>query len=129
MSERWPVFAHGTTLAGQPDGALLPGPRRAASVQGQLWAMPSGRSALVVDGSGAVRGELVGPVPDRVLGLLDLVEGVAEGHTRRELVDVLVGLRRERAWVWVTEPARARMGRRLPDGRWRATRRREDGVR
>ncbi|MCB9689170.1 MAG: gamma-glutamylcyclotransferase [Alphaproteobacteria bacterium] len=126
MSGRWPVFVHGTTLSDQPDAVLLPGARRTAAVEGQLWAMPSGRSALVLEPGRKVEGELVDPVPDRVLGMLDLMEGVGEGQTRRELVDVVVGLRRERAWTWVTEAARARVGRRVPDGRWRPVRRRGD---
>jgi gamma-glutamylcyclotransferase (GGCT)/AIG2-like uncharacterized protein YtfP len=116
---------YGTLTGGGSEGALLAHlPRVAARTRGQLWSLPAGYPALVLSPSSSsfVHGELVSPPGDRVLALLDLYEGVADGLYTRVVIDVLVGLRAEAAFAYVMEAARARTGVPLPGGRWRGAR-------
>ncbi len=66
-----------------------------------------------------MHGELVREVDEARLRLLDQYEGVAEGLYRRVQRDVDLGLRRERAWVYVMDHPVRRGGRLLTEGRWR----------
>jgi len=119
------LFVYGTLQRGQPQGALLAPCRRVpASTRGVLWGLPAGYPALVPEGSEPVHGELVEPVDERLLGLLDHYEGVAEGLYRRVEIEVDVGLRRHVAWAYVMDHPEDRGGRRIPDGRWRGVVRR-----
>jgi gamma-glutamylcyclotransferase (GGCT)/AIG2-like uncharacterized protein YtfP len=121
-----PLFVYGTLASGGERAGLLGGlGRRAASVRGTLYDLPAGYPALVLAGTGRVHGELVEPPDAALLGVLDAYEGVAEGLYDRVVVDVRVGLRTERAWAWVLDEARARNGRIVRGGRWRAPRRRD----
>jgi len=115
---------YGTLTSSGPQGALLSHLRREpARIRGELWALPAGYPALVLRSTSSfVHGELVAPPGDRILDLLDLYEGVAEGLYVRQVVDVLVGLKAEPAWAYVMDAARARTGVRLPDGRWHGPR-------
>lgn len=131
MDERLPLFVYGTLLPTEPQGALLgPLSRRPAAVRGALYAMPAGYPALVLAGEPGhehvdfVYGEIVDPPDDRLLDLLDRYEGVDEGLYDRVTCEVRVGLRSERAWVYVMDAARARTGRRVARGRWRTVQRR-----
>lgn len=99
--------------------------RRAATVRGTLYDLPAGYPALVLTGAGRVHGELVDPPDARLLGVLDVYEGVSEGLYDRIAVDVKVGLRTMRAWTYALDGHRARSGRLIPDGRWRAPRHRD----
>jgi gamma-glutamylcyclotransferase (GGCT)/AIG2-like uncharacterized protein YtfP len=120
-----PLFVFGALATGGERAALLGSRRRrSASVAGQLWVLPGGGPVLLAASGERVDGELVEGVDPRLLGLLDHLEGTPEGLVRRELVEVRVGLRAERAWTWLTDAARARTGRRWGGGRWRATTRR-----
>ena len=121
-----PLFVYGTLLAGQPQAALLGAlRRRPAQVRGRLFQLPAGYPALVVEGAdGWVVGELVDAPPARVLALLDGYEGVDEGLFARVACEVRVGLRAERGWAYVMDPARARVGRLVASGRWQPVRRR-----
>jgi gamma-glutamylcyclotransferase (GGCT)/AIG2-like uncharacterized protein YtfP len=126
--ERLRLFVYGTLMSGAERAALLQGlGRRPATVRGTLYDLPAGYPALVLVGSGRVHGELVDAPDVRLLGVLDTYEGVADGLYDRVAVDVTVGLRTERAWTYVLDVARARNGRIVAGGRWRAPRRREDG--
>jgi len=114
------LFVYGTLRGGQPQGALLAGRTRTeASTRGTLWAMPAGYPALQLVGDGRVHGELVQPVDERILAVIDHFEGVDEGLYRRVKVDVDVGLRRFAAWAYVMDHPARRGARRLTDGRWR----------
>jgi len=119
------LFVYGTLQSGQPQGALLAACSRVpASTRGQLYALPAGYPALVPGGTDQVFGQLVEPVDERLLGVLDHYEGVAEGLYRRVEVEVDVGLRRQVAWTYVMDHPESRGGLRLPDGRWRGVVRR-----
>lgn len=123
------LFVYGTLLRGAPQGGLLSKLSRTdARVSGRLYRMPAGYPALVPEsGVGFVYGELISGVDERLFVLLDRYEGVEEGlYVRREL-DVLVGLLRRRALVYVgVEPLR-RGGVLVPGGRWRNPVRRGGG--
>lgn len=115
------LFVYGTLMRGAPQGALMARlPRVDARVAGRLYRMPAGYPALVPEaGVGFVYGELVSDVDERLLVLLDHYEGVEEGLYVRQELDVLVGLLRRRALVYVgVDPVR-RGGTLLPSGRWR----------
>jgi gamma-glutamylcyclotransferase (GGCT)/AIG2-like uncharacterized protein YtfP len=119
------VFVYGTLMRGMPQGALLAHlPREDAWMHGRLYRMPAGYPAIVPGGGGRVYGELVRDVDERLMAVLDRYEGVAEGLYVREERDVLVGLLRRPAFVWIgVDPVR-RGGRLLKTGRWRHTVRR-----
>jgi gamma-glutamylcyclotransferase (GGCT)/AIG2-like uncharacterized protein YtfP len=120
-----PLFVYGTLKTGEDQAALLGAlPRRRAWTRGSLWALPAGYPALVPGGDGRVEGELVDPPDERLLGLLDGYEGVDEGLFERVVVPVVVGLRSFEAWAYTLDEARAKAGRRIASGRWRALRRR-----
>ncbi len=120
MSPVLPLFVYGTLTSSGPQGALLSHLARVpARTRGELWSLPAGYPALVLSSASSfVYGELVAPPGDRILDLLDLYEGVADGLYRRQVIDVVVSLKGEPAWAYVMDPARARTGVRLPDGRW-----------
>jgi gamma-glutamylcyclotransferase (GGCT)/AIG2-like uncharacterized protein YtfP len=128
LSDR--LFVYGTLKADQAQSALLGDlPRQLASVAGTLYDLPAGYPALVLHpgGNGERRwvwGELVGPVDQRLLELIDLYEGVSQGLYRRVTADVRVGLRTVGAWTYVMDPGLARQGRVVATGRWRPIRRR-----
>ncbi len=125
MSRRYPIFVYGTLMSGRGQEGLLAGlGRRTAHVRGTLWDLPAGYPALRLDGSGLVYGELVDPPGGRRLALLDHYEGVHEGLYKRVTVEAVVGLRPEPAWAWVMDNPQRRGGRAIPEGRWRAIRRR-----
>ncbi len=117
------LFVYGTLMGGAPQGALLAGlTRHRASLRGRLYHLPAGYPAVdasLQDGDGLVHGELVREVDEARLRLLDQYEGVAEGLYRRVQRDVDLGLRRERAWVYVMDHPVRRGGRLLTEGRWR----------
>lgn len=114
------LFVYGTLMGGAPQGALLAGRHRVkATVRGSLFALPAGYPALRPGGDGVVHGELVEGVDERVLALVDRYEGLDEGLYERIELDVDVGLKRERAWVYVMRHPERRGGRRVPDGRWK----------
>ncbi len=119
------LFVYGTLMRGQSQGALLAHlPRVDARIRGRLYRMPGGYPALVPGEGGEVYGELIRGVEPRLWPLLDRYEGVDEGLYRREHHDVLVGLLRHAAVVYVgVEPLR-HGGVLLPDGRWRGAVRR-----
>ena len=124
--DRLPLFVYGTLMTGGERAELLRGlERRIGSVRGTLFDLPAGYPALVLDGTGRVHGEVVEAPDARLLALLDLYEGVADGLYDRVSVDAKVGLRTERAWTYVLDAARARNGRIVRGGRWRSPRRRE----
>lgn len=116
-----PLFVYGTLCAGEAQASLLTGAsRRKAFVKGELYLLPAGYPALVLRGNLPVHGELVEIRDLRLLSLLDTYEGVYEGLYTRVECDVRVGLKTERAWVYTLDLARARAGKRLSDGRFRA---------
>ncbi len=117
-----PLFVYGTLQSGEERHGLVAGlARRPARTRGRLYHLPAGYPGLLLDGDGTVHGELLDPPDDRLLGLLDQVEGVDEGLFRRVLRPVSVGLRPYRAWVYelCTLPRGARL---VADGRWRTRR-------
>lgn len=112
------LFVYGTLMRGAAQAGLLGRSKRSpATTRGSLWDLPAGYPALSA-GTDLVHGELVELDDARVLHVLDTYEGVPEGLYTRTEVDVLVGLRSERAWTYMMSDPRARGGRRLPDGRW-----------
>ena len=124
MTAPLPLFVYGTLMSSGPQGALLSHLARVpARTRGELWALPAGYPALVLSSAPSfVHGELVAPPGDRVLQLLDLYEGVADGLYRRQVIDVVVGPTSEFAWAYVMDAGRARTGVRLPHGRWHSAR-------
>ncbi|MEQ1505153.1 MAG: gamma-glutamylcyclotransferase family protein [Myxococcota bacterium] len=125
MSGALPLFVYGASMTGHERSPLLGAlGRRLGTVRGTLWSMPAGYPALVPGGDGLVHGELIDPPDERLLGLLDGLEGVDQGLYRRIRCDVRIGLRAEVAWAYAMDAAWARTGRRIPDGRWRPSRRR-----
>ena len=121
------MFVYGTLLTGGDRALLLGGlGRRPATVRGTLYDLPAGYPALVLAGDGRVHGELVDAPDVRLLGVLDTYEGVSDGHFDRIAVDAKVGLRTERAWAYILDPARARNGRLVRSGRWQPVRRRAE---
>lgn len=120
-----PLFVYGTLLQGQVQAALLEGcPRTEATVRGTLYRLPAGYPALSLRGNGVVHGELVTLRNEGQLRVIDHYEGVEELLFQRVQVDVVIGLRRLPAWAYVMDDPRLRGGREVPDGRWRAVRRR-----
>lgn len=122
MSDK--LFVYGTLMTGGTQEALLGrSSRTPATTRGTLWDLPAGYPAL---GPGAelVHGEVVELAHAAMLGVIDRYEGVSEGLYRRVLVDVQIDGRADRAWTYVMDQPRLRGGRRVPGGRWRATRRR-----
>ncbi len=118
------LFVYGTLMEGESQAGLLGGlARRPATVRGTLWDLPAGYPALG-PGSDVVHGEVISGVDERRLAVLDAYEGVDEGLYQRVEIDVHVGLRLEAAWVYVMDDPRLRGGRKVPSGRWHATRRR-----
>ena len=125
MSDLLPLFVYGTLLAGEAQAGLLGRlNRRPAMVRGHLYRMAAGYPALVLAADGWVHGELVDPPNPRVLELIDTYEGVDEGLYQRVTANIRVGLRAEPGWVYAMDITRARKGARLPQGKWRSTRRR-----
>ncbi len=114
-----PLFVYGTLMAGGEQGVLLAGlARRPASTTGKLFRMPQGYPALVPGTSGEIAGELVDD-PGGRLGLLDRVEGVAEGLYQRAVLPVVVGGKRTEAWAYIMPDAASRGGIPIRSGRWR----------
>jgi gamma-glutamylcyclotransferase (GGCT)/AIG2-like uncharacterized protein YtfP len=125
VSPPLPLFVYGTLMTGASQAGLLAGlGRTTAMVRGSLWSLPAGYPALCLEGDDRVHGELVDPPSPRLLELLDRYEGVDEGLYRRVRVEVIVGLRPGTAWAWVMDAPRLHGGRAIPEGRWRAVRRR-----
>jgi gamma-glutamylcyclotransferase (GGCT)/AIG2-like uncharacterized protein YtfP len=119
-----PLFVYGTLRTGGPRAALLgDSPRRPATTRGALYDLPAGYPALT-GGDDLVYGEIVGPLDDRRLALVDRYEGVDEGLYRREVWDVAVDATQVRAWVYVMDDPLAHGGVRVPSGRWTPRRRR-----
>lgn len=119
------LFVYGTLRSGERQAGLLGDRRRRpARVRGRLYRLDAGYPALVAADGGWVEGELIDDVDDRLLGLLDHYEGVAEGLFRRERVTVTLGLRTERAWTYVMSHPERRGGVLIPSGRWHNLRRR-----
>ena len=120
-----PLFVYGTLMSGEAQAGLLGDASRAqAHTRGTLWDLPAGYPALS-HGDDRVEGELVVlPIPG-MLAVLDRYEGVDDGLYERVLIDVMVELRRHRAWAYVMTDPRLSGGRRVPGGgRWSPTRRR-----
>ncbi len=126
MAVEQPLFIYGTLLSAYDAGGFLTGiPRVEAKTRGELFDLPSGYPALRPIGTEWVYGELTQrPIDLRLLGILDVYEGVPEGLFRRVVVDAHVGLRSFAAWAFVMDDPAARGGRPLPNGRWRPVRRR-----
>ncbi len=113
------LFVYGTLMhGGERAGLLGAALRQRATLQGRLYHLPAGYPALELGTAGTVHGELVDAPSDRVLALLDHIEGVADGLFVRSEVDVTLGLRRVRAWVFAMDAPRLRGGRLIPNGRW-----------
>ena len=118
------LFVYGTLMSGQSRADMLGDAiRKPATTNGQLWRLPAGYPALVPGGSALVHGELVLGVSDRLLGLIDTYEGVAEGLYRRVEIDVTSALRRHRCLTYVMDNPADRGGRLIRSGRFRAVRR------
>lgn len=118
------LFVYGTLMEGQAQAGLLGAASRVpGTVRGALWALPAGYPALG-PGDGTVHGELVELRDPALLTLLDRYEGVDEGLYRRVRIEVRASLRLQLAWVYLMANPQRRGGRRLPQGRWRAPRRR-----
>jgi gamma-glutamylcyclotransferase (GGCT)/AIG2-like uncharacterized protein YtfP len=114
-----PLFVYGVHRTGGGSEQLLGARRRrVGTAPGALWILPGGQVVLVAEAASRVVGELVDDVDDRMLALLDHLEGVRDGVVRRARVEVRVGLRIEPAWTWVAEVSRARTGRRYGASRW-----------
>lgn len=119
-----PLFVYGTLMRDGDRADLLRGcRRRPARVRGALWSLPAGYPALVA-GEGEVYGELVEPVSEGLLALLDTYEGVSEGLFRRDLVEVRVDTERVQAWCYRMVDPRRHGGHVIESGRWRPTRHR-----
>lgn len=122
MSDK--LFVYGTLKTGGGQEAMLGDVSRvAATTRGTLWDLPAGYPALG-PGAAEVHGELVELPHPSALSVLDRFEGVDEGLYERVMIDVVSKGQTERAWAYVMERPRARGGRRIPGGRWRANRRR-----
>ena len=114
------LFVYGTLLSRFDRSPWLTGHQRVnACTRGSLFRLPAGYPALSLSGEQQVFGELVDPVEQRVLALLDQCEGVAEGLFDRRLINVTVGLRTMAAWAYVMDKPNLRGGRPIPTGRWR----------
>jgi gamma-glutamylcyclotransferase (GGCT)/AIG2-like uncharacterized protein YtfP len=125
VTESLPLFVYGTLLSGEARAGMLGELRRQpAHIRGQLYHLPAGYPAVVLGGDSRVHGQIVDAPGDRLLAMLDVYEGVADGLYRREIVGATLGLRTERAWVYVTDAARVTQGRHLTQGRWRSVGRR-----
>ena len=125
MSGALPLFVYGTLLAGEAREGMLRGlGRRQGHSRGTLYHLPAGYPAVVLGGEERVYGELVDAPNERLLSMLDMVEGVSDGLFRREEVSVTMGLQSQRAWVYVTDASAVTAGRPLPRGRWRSVGRR-----
>lgn len=119
------VFVYGTLMAGERQGGLLANCRRVqAWCHGELWLLPQGYPALSLQGRSRVWGELVTDVSAGQLTLLDVYEGTEQGLYERVEIAVTVGLKTMGAWAYVQRDPRRVGGRRIPNGRWTAIRRR-----
>lgn len=98
--------------------------RAAAKTRGKLWRLPQGYPALELGGDDWVYGELVQPVSDSLLALVDKYEGVDEGLYQRLDVDVVVGLRVVSAWTYAMVTPKTRGGILIPSGRYTSVTRR-----
>lgn len=114
------LFVYGTLLRGAPQGAFLAHlPRTDAWMAGTMFRMPAGYPAVIPSREGRVFGELVSGIDDRMIVLLDRYEGVHEGLYVRQKLDVLVGLLRRPAFVYVGVEPERHGGKRVESGRWR----------
>ncbi|TVQ91388.1 MAG: gamma-glutamylcyclotransferase [Deltaproteobacteria bacterium] len=115
------LFVYGTLVEGERRSSMLGDPpRRPAKVFGRLYHLPAGYPAVSLGGEEPVYGELLPPVPEPLLRLLDHYEGVADGLYRRVQVRAITGLEQHLAWIYVMDDPMARGGRRIPSGRWRS---------
>lgn len=113
------LFVYGTLRSDAPRAGLLGNcPRERATVRGTLYALPAGYPAISLDGDTAVRGELVRDVPDALLRVLDLYEGVEDGLYRRVEVTALAGMHRVQCLAYVMDRPRDHGGRMLKSGFW-----------
>jgi gamma-glutamylcyclotransferase (GGCT)/AIG2-like uncharacterized protein YtfP len=90
-------------------------------VRGSLYQLPAGTPALQAGGEGWVYGELLSPIDDRLLKILDLQHGVEDRLFQRQTIEVLVGLVRHLAWAYTMKYPDRRGGKHLSGGRWRRT--------
>lgn len=119
-----PLFVYGTLATEGAQAHLLGGrQRRPGVVRGTLYELPAGYPALALRGDTEVQGEWLDPLPDALIGLLDVYEGVPEGLYRRIVVQVETPRIRFDAWAWVMDHPEDRGGRLLRSGRWRPVRR------
>lgn len=116
-----PLFVYGTLRSDAPNAGLLGARRReAAVVSGALYAMPAGYPALVLDGEGEVRGELVHDIDEQVLKVLDRYEDVPGGLYRRVEIPARCGDTVTPCLTYVMDRPWDRGGRRIPTGWWPA---------
>jgi len=118
------LFVYGPMLRDGSQAAMLGDRRRRpARTRGKLYDLPAGYPVLT-GGSGEVFGELIEPVDERLLRLLDLYQGVSEGRMVREARRVHVDTTYVQAWMYLMDNPRQHGGRPVPSGRWRGARRR-----
>ncbi|MBZ0252331.1 MAG: gamma-glutamylcyclotransferase [Candidatus Methylomirabilis sp.] len=118
------LFVYGTLARGESAHALVrPWTLAAepATTAGRLFALPEGYPALLAEGEGRVRGELLALRADAPLPEIDAYEG--DGFLRERAEVLPANGERVLAWRYVWDPARREAllarGRELPGGDWR----------
>jgi len=118
------LFVYGAMLRDGAQAAMLGDRRRRpARARGTLYDLPAGYPALT-RGDGEVFGELIEPVDESLLRLIDHYEGVHEGRMVRAIRRVHVDTTHVQAWMYLMDNPRQYGGRPIASGRWRGARRR-----
>lgn len=120
-----PLFVYGALLSTEHRAGFLKGCSRSrATTEGLLWRLPAGYPALqpTTNRTEIVHGELVEPIHDGLLTMLDLYEGAETGPFRRVLVPVSIPGRKDLPLAWTYAIARPERhgGVLIPNGRWRS---------
>lgn len=118
------LFVYGTLMTGEPaHGLVRPWTISAepATAVGRLFALPEGYPALLAEGGGRVRGEVLALRAGAPLSEIDAYEG--DGFVRERAEVLLADGERAVAWRYVWDPARRAAlrarGRELAEGDWR----------